>query len=45
MAQSRTAEPTPIHPTVRVDGNIVTDYYYATKDLFENHLEATLWSP
>ncbi|MBL9214509.1 MAG: exo-alpha-sialidase [Opitutaceae bacterium] len=30
---------------VRADGRIVTVYYYATRDLFENHIAATIWSP
>lgn len=30
---------------VRSDGKIVTVYYFATKDLFENHIAATIWSP
>lgn len=30
---------------VRSDGRIVTVYYYATKDWFENHIAATIWSP
>lgn len=30
---------------VRADGRIVTVYYYATKERFENHLAATIWSP
>ncbi|MGH8019185.1 MAG: exo-alpha-sialidase, partial [Opitutaceae bacterium] len=30
---------------VRSDGRIVTVYYYATNDHFENHIAATIWSP
>jgi hypothetical protein len=30
---------------VRGDGRIVTVYYYATADHFENHIAATIWSP
>ena len=30
---------------VRPDGKIVTVYYYATKENFENHIAATIWSP
>jgi hypothetical protein len=30
---------------VRAAGKIVTVYYYATKNLFENHISATIWSP
>lgn len=30
---------------VRTDGKIVTVYYYATEDWFENHIAATIWLP
>lgn len=30
---------------VRADGKIVTIYYYLTKERFENHIEATIWTP
>lgn len=30
---------------VRGDGKVVTVYYYATADNFENHIAATIWSP
>ncbi len=30
---------------VRADGKIVTIYYFLTKERFENHIEATIWSP
>jgi hypothetical protein len=30
---------------VRADGRVVTVYYYATSQRFENHIAATIWSP
>lgn len=30
---------------IRPDGKIVTVYYYATEQNFENHIAATIWSP
>ncbi len=30
---------------VRADGRIVTVYYYATAEHFENHIAATIWTP
>jgi hypothetical protein len=30
---------------VRADGKIVTVYYYATPEHYENHIAATFWSP
>ena len=30
---------------VRADGRVVTVYYYATAEHFENHIGTTIWSP
>jgi hypothetical protein len=30
---------------VRPDGKVVTVYYYLTRERFENHIEATIWTP
>jgi hypothetical protein len=30
---------------VRADGKVVTMYYYATPERYENHIAATIWSP